>query len=255
MLLCIEMAGFAIMHIWAFSHKPYLLGSTQNAGDPNAYYRGFMRAMLDALNPWDIVKALARSMRWLFVGYRHREQDESYGMKAPSADDSFSYHAPAYSANGGSAGELGGQGKGGNGRPYDDHDSTALLAHAQADPGALHPAYRPGNSYEDGGDLSMATTNVSRDDYYGTSYPPQAGAFGRDNSPYRYDAEVKPAPAAMPQQAAHPFAGATTEGHVPSPVYDDLDTGYHAAANAPSSRMPQAHEQQWNFFGGADAPR
>lgn len=36
------------------------------------------KAMLDAFNLWDIVKASARGFRWLFVGARKREQDISY---------------------------------------------------------------------------------------------------------------------------------------------------------------------------------
>ncbi|KAF2100934.1 DUF300-domain-containing protein, partial [Rhizodiscina lignyota] len=78
MLLCIEMACFAILHIFAFSSKPYNISNPANASDPSMKYHGFFYALIDAFNPWDIVKALARSMRWLFVGYRKRENDESY---------------------------------------------------------------------------------------------------------------------------------------------------------------------------------
>jgi len=36
------------------------------------------KAIRDAFNLWDIVKASARGFRWLFVGSRKREQDSSY---------------------------------------------------------------------------------------------------------------------------------------------------------------------------------
>jgi len=72
------MSCFAIIHIFAFSAKPY---DIHNIPDPNVTYSGgFMgwRAILEAFNLWDIVKASARGFRWLFVGSRKREQDISY---------------------------------------------------------------------------------------------------------------------------------------------------------------------------------
>lgn len=77
-LLAVEMSIFAIVHIFAFSYKPYDL---RNNPDPEARYKGgFMgwKAILEAFNLWDIVKASARGFRWLFVGARKREQDISY---------------------------------------------------------------------------------------------------------------------------------------------------------------------------------
>jgi hypothetical protein len=91
MLLAVEMTLFAIMHIFAFSYKPY---DIRNNPSPAAkYYGGFLgwKAILDAFNLWDIVKAAARGFRWLFVGVRHRHQDISYeehrnAMKLGSMD-------------------------------------------------------------------------------------------------------------------------------------------------------------------------
>lgn len=47
---------------------------------PGPKQGGFLgvKAIVDAMNPWDLVKAFARSMRWLFVGVKHRERDSSY---------------------------------------------------------------------------------------------------------------------------------------------------------------------------------
>jgi hypothetical protein len=77
-LLAIEMSIFAVMHIFAFSWKPY---DIRHNPDPAAAYQGGpfgLKALFDAFNLWDIVKASARGFKWLFVGVRHREQDISY---------------------------------------------------------------------------------------------------------------------------------------------------------------------------------
>jgi hypothetical protein len=88
-LLAVEMSMFAVMHIFAFSWKPY---DIRHNPDPAAQYLGGRfgwKALFDAFNLWDIVKASARGFKWLFVGARHREQDISYnknrnGMKLDS---------------------------------------------------------------------------------------------------------------------------------------------------------------------------
>lgn len=38
------------------------------------------KALFDACNPWDLVKATARGFRWLFVGRKSRTLDPSYEM-------------------------------------------------------------------------------------------------------------------------------------------------------------------------------
>jgi hypothetical protein len=60
------MTIFAIIHIFAFSWKPYDMTKT---ADPSAQYEGGRfgwKALWDAFNLWDIVKAAARGFRWLF---------------------------------------------------------------------------------------------------------------------------------------------------------------------------------------------
>lgn len=96
LLICIEMALFAIFHIFAYPHAPYRPGA-HHSGEANAFkyptgdpddlgpnQGGFLgaRALLDALNPWDIVKAFGRGIRWMFVGARRRKQDTSYARDA-----------------------------------------------------------------------------------------------------------------------------------------------------------------------------
>ncbi|KAK3633138.1 hypothetical protein LTR56_015914 [Elasticomyces elasticus] len=122
-MLCIEMAIFAVMHLFAFPWKEYTLPNHGKDMGPNLggldgrparYQGGFMgiKAMGDAFNPWDIVKASARGFRWLFVGYKKRELDPSY-MAPPKLDGTTGYVAngPTFAGNHEAATEL---------RPSDD---------------------------------------------------------------------------------------------------------------------------------------
>lgn len=94
LLLCIEMAIFSLLHIWAFPYKPYRTDAPRvfypspdiTKGSPTResvrlpYSGGFLgfAALFDALNIWDFVKAFGRGIRWLFCGVRHRKEDISY---------------------------------------------------------------------------------------------------------------------------------------------------------------------------------
>lgn len=66
---------FSLLHIIAFSWKEY---DIRHNPDPAVYYQGGpggWRALMEAFNPWDIIKASARGFRWLFIGRRHRAND------------------------------------------------------------------------------------------------------------------------------------------------------------------------------------
>lgn len=92
LLLCVEMAFFALLHLWAFPWKPYSqdavpskYATSDTPGNPSATsggpkQGGFLgiKALLDAMNPWDMVTGFARAMRWLFFGVKKRENDLSY---------------------------------------------------------------------------------------------------------------------------------------------------------------------------------
>jgi hypothetical protein len=87
MLLCIEMALFSIFHFWAFSWKPYTTGSKESeresvpGDEQNLPYVGGhlgLKALLDAFNFWDLIKAVGRGARWVFKGRKLRHLDESY---------------------------------------------------------------------------------------------------------------------------------------------------------------------------------
>jgi len=80
MLLCVEMAIFAVLHIFAFKAQPYYLERYPD-GDmsvPTKYAHSAPRALLSVFNPWDIIKSVAWGFKWLFVGVRKRKQDPSY---------------------------------------------------------------------------------------------------------------------------------------------------------------------------------
>jgi hypothetical protein len=160
-LLAVEMSIFAVIHIFAFSHKPYDISKNP---DPAARYQGGplgWKAIYDAFNLWDIVKAAARGFRWLFHGARHRERDISYeasragsvrqpGSKFGSEVDT-GYGGgmgmggpPQYTpyAGAGDAQELGTIRTDGRGRPAppmrtmssESDDHQGLLSHAQGNP-------------------------------------------------------------------------------------------------------------------------
>ena len=113
-LLCIEMAIFAVMHIFAFPWKPYSLKHAQRhklsepssgfsgsfngtyGGAQPSYAHGIVGALADAFNPWDIIKMTARGFRWLFIGVRKRHEDVSYSNVANPAKQTTGYVGPTY---------------------------------------------------------------------------------------------------------------------------------------------------------------
>jgi hypothetical protein len=140
MLTCVEMAIFALLHLWAFPWSPYDLSKrheplSQGTGpiptdSPKTYASGPARALLSALNPWDIIKACGRGFRWLFYGARHRKQDPSYQTKLePMAPQDTSYHGPIYPGDGEA-----GLGQKNKKHGFDDSDTSGLLTNAQANP-------------------------------------------------------------------------------------------------------------------------
>lgn len=109
MLICIEMVIFATMHTVAFPWGPYNLdGETSLDNSKNnyptrseCYVHGPAGAILDAFNPWDIIKACGRGSRWLFVGVRRRKTDSSYhatqvGLESPIRTRKTAYSDPIH---------------------------------------------------------------------------------------------------------------------------------------------------------------
>ncbi|KAI1342361.1 DUF300-domain-containing protein [Xylariaceae sp. FL0016] len=111
LLLCIEMALFGILHLWAFPYAPYVEGakttfypspdssmgipSRPNEHGPKMGGTAGLKAFADALNVWDIIKAFGRGIRWLFVGVKKRHQDPSYLTKDSDTDYPMKPYATA----------------------------------------------------------------------------------------------------------------------------------------------------------------
>jgi hypothetical protein len=149
LLLCVEMACFAVMHIFAYPWKVYITGSeggnypsstdpTQpdfnNIGPKQGGPLG-IRAIMDAMNPWDLVKAFGRGIRWAFVGRRHREDDISYKLnstgitpQATRTDEDSTYKRPINLP----IAEQFRRSK--FGIPGDQDEGAGLIAHAQPNP-------------------------------------------------------------------------------------------------------------------------
>jgi hypothetical protein len=82
--ICCEMTVLACIYHWAFSWKPYDLNNhLRGPRRPESYAHSPHDAILDALNPWDYIKAAARGFRWLLLGIQHRKDDSSYQIKSP----------------------------------------------------------------------------------------------------------------------------------------------------------------------------
>jgi len=74
LLLCFEMACFAVLHFWAFPWRIYSYSALGNKkGGPLG-----IGAIWDAVNVWDVAKGFGRGVRWLFVGAKRRGEDPSY---------------------------------------------------------------------------------------------------------------------------------------------------------------------------------
>ncbi|OCK79133.1 DUF300-domain-containing protein [Lepidopterella palustris CBS 459.81] len=238
MLLCIEMAIFSIMHIFAFPWTPYDISRYQDPVNaptggfsgpiPTTYAGGPGRALAQAFNPWDIIKACGRGFRWLFVGVRRRKEDVSYQTKLGSLDSgAMGYpQGPTFAGNGEAATEILGEGlkkKSTAYKPLDDDDRAGLLSHAQANP------------YER---QDISATNSSSD----------IASFEPDHLPA----------AALPPSYTGPGA---ERGRTPR--FEPQDTSYHAPGAAQSvnpARRPQVQQQdlgerpstEWDMFAGAN---
>ena len=236
-LLCGEMAIFAVMHIFAFPWKGYSIkhaysgtGFSTTAipssadrygtegrelGKDMKYKGGFMgwKAIADAFNPWDIIKMTTRGFRWLFVGARYRHNDSSYqttstkmqGMgwdgAAESRDGTAPFDGRGRSDTAGTAGTV-------------DDDHAGLLANQR---GPSRSPYRSStqDSYDAAGPPPPVPQSVGAQDF-GTS-PPQ---FAQDTS-------------------YHPGYG---------PPVENMHPAYRA-----QQRNLDAHRQEgqgWDVFGG-----
>lgn len=80
LLICFEMIIFSILHLWAFPWKTYELPSEPyDVNNANySYYQGGkfgIKAYINAFNPLDTVKAIARGVKWVICGWSRRHGD------------------------------------------------------------------------------------------------------------------------------------------------------------------------------------
>lgn len=157
-LLCIEMSIFAVMHIFAFPWKPYSIKHSYSnpiqepgfSGGADMRYIGFFPALMDAFNPWDIVKMTARGFRWLFVGVRKRHEDVSY-QNPDFGKDSTGYApvGPTFAGTGEPATELRDSKDDGRGRSSAFEEDRAGLLTDQGRMGRM-PSASPYRTYTNG---------------------------------------------------------------------------------------------------------
>jgi hypothetical protein len=184
MLLAIEMSIFSVIHIFAFSAKPY---DIRKNPDPNAAYSGgFLgwKAFLDAFNLWDIVKAAARGFRWLFVGSRHREKDSSYEEHRRSKVESVKldtietqYPGPQYPKPG-----------------FDSDDEFGTVGANRVGPGLENqrprPTRRATNESDDHAALLQHSQGVPKINVQPSSPYHDSGAYREDPGPFREEPPV-----------------------------------------------------------------
>lgn len=154
------MAFFSVFHLWAFPWRVYdirrseIVASESAPGflpDPKTAYSGGpmgMRALMDAFNPWDLVKNVGRGFKWFAVGRRRRMDDISYKNSAlgtglePTRNQLTAFdNVGNDSIDAGPQPYVGG-GKKSHYQPLgDDDDNDHLLAHAQTNPRDPSPTY------------------------------------------------------------------------------------------------------------------
>lgn len=231
------MALFALFHLWAFPWKVYdvkrseIVASESVPGfslDPKTAYRGGWlgtNALLDAFNPWDLVKAIGRGFRWILIGHRKREQDVSYlnstrdtGLelirtKDPSPRNSAPFDEDGFPTDP----EIHHYYTDRNHAPYghlDLDEEDNLLAHAQSIPQSGPPPYSAGPpSHADP--------------------VPDRNSFDRDGSE-----DIRPARGSRPL---------------------NQDTKYHGAILTPVPPSPSHHrsrqDDDWEVWGSGSHPR
>ncbi|TVY12827.1 Transmembrane protein, partial [Lachnellula arida] len=227
LLICIEMAIFALLHQWAFPWQEYAregAGSKYTvSGEPfntqGPKQGGFMgfKAIADAMNPWDMVKGFARGMKWLVFGVRKRENDASYknrfDINNPNNENDMALEGGNKTDNLPIANEFR-RSKFGMPSPRPGDEGAGLIAHAQPNPlnaGGYVPArqrYDAEGQDINPGDQYNVYAGSSPDRLVGIN--PTPGTFRRHDAdigtavsiePEAYHAHDIPDPYTRPPQA------------------------------------------------------
>ncbi|KAL8716395.1 MAG: hypothetical protein Q9220_000302 [cf. Caloplaca sp. 1 TL-2023] len=254
LLLCIEMAIFSVFHLFAFPWQVYdirrsaIVASESAPGflpDPKTAYLGGplgTRALLDAFNPWDLVKAVGRGFRWFAVGRRTREQDISYQAHKISrpVNSDFSHSDIPREANSIPSGSFTPGINSKQGRYHQlkgggaEDDDRRLLSHQQAvplsDSANIYP--RPGMRLPDDMDIAQGL-------YDGGSSLHSTNSNQQQHMPYSNHMRQPPYPD-QNHQGPGILDPAMQPSH-PSPLpYADQDTTYHGAAPSIPHPLPSA---------------
>lgn len=270
MLLCIEMAFFSIFHLWAFPWQVYDIRRSQIVAgesapgflpDPKTAYKGGplgSRALMDAFNPWDLIKNIGRGFKWFVVGRTRRMDDISYkntargtGLEPTRNQHTAFENMGNTSIDGGPQPYIGG-GKKSRYQPLgNDDDADHLLTHAQINPRDPSPSYpRPMER--------LPNRNV----------PTAGGDIGHMGT---YDPPPPRAPKAQPHNNL-PYPSGGQESGILDPSNQSLntqDTSYHGAGAGAGARRtltpttipPDTHPlgppgrksqeaEEWNRIGG-----
>lgn len=161
LLICIEMAIFSILHLWAFAWQAYSVEATDFYESGKVTYKGGrwgIKALLNALNPLDLLKAVSRGFRWLFVGRKNRTLDPSYQVPFEQIDIDQEGRVPPNATNL-TAYEGAGPLMAG-GRTSPDEEGAVLLSHPQPNP-KNEPGLAP-SGYDDEHRSRFYTSNHAR---------------------------------------------------------------------------------------------
>lgn len=305
LLLCIEMMIFAFLHLFAFPYSPYSNGappakypiSTPSIDSgmegPGPKQGGFLgiKAFVDAMNPWDLVKAFARGMKWLFVGRRTRENDSSYknaafnfgnsendGVTLGEAGGANGAYKSDTAYNGAMGLPIADQFRRSNfGMPQSaqDEEGAGLIAHAQPNP--LNPGSsnyaQPGRIYDYGQQANPPYPDSSNQHYGGQDIGAGAGRYGPGQNNTGYAAPYGraperstaynqgPGPAYRPENQSADIGMAISRESEPhrsqipsSQAYGDRQQPSNQWKNSGRPTTPPAEEDEL-FFGGAQRGR
>ncbi|KAL8678551.1 MAG: hypothetical protein Q9186_005096 [Xanthomendoza sp. 1 TL-2023] len=278
LLLCIEMAIFSVFHLFAFPWQVYdvrrsaIVASESAPGflpDPKTAYLGGplgTKALLDAFNPWDLIKAIGRGFKWFAIGRRKRENDISYQAYKisrpinpdPSDNDGRGNSRDIIPSGPFTPGAISKQGRYHQVKGGFDEDDRRLLSHQQAVPLSssenIYP--RPGMRLPDERELYDGSSSLhshSRSDHH---IPPSN--------------HMRHPP---PQHLPYPTGQHQELGIIdPNPAFHHLhhhhhhhqqeDTSYHGAASPYPSQPPHhTHNandpddpDDWRDWSGAHGP-
>lgn len=231
------MALFSIFHLWAFPWTVYdikrspIVASESIPGYPqdpkNDYQGGWLgsRALIDAFNPWDLVKSVGRGFKWLAVGRRTREQDSSYNNSAHATGLEPARTSIPLRTN----------------ASLDSDDfSTSNRGHTRIPSGRKPPHYRSHDEDEEEGENLLSNTQSV----------PQSGPYSRSDLPYGphkgvsaldigtmnlYSGQSNHPQTASENDFENPNASAFQDSKTLDPALDNQDTGYHGARPTPLS--------------------